>query len=1306
MIIVYIFAYLAAILMHNFVLTTVLKPVATLLTYISFKTIYSISGDFKKAYKTLTNAFLLWTIIDMIGVVGELNSYYSNMQFNVIFNIEVLLYLFVRIMILIASLQIYFELTKKYNKFQRFTDIFTILCCMISTLWIIFFAVDTSTSITSILNLDFSRIFSEIYKVIAMLILGSLLISWFHFQYYLMTIGKRFVLIGLTMMAGMDLAVSSYNPLVEALSTDVIYKVAIILIALGGVLYEKSPRRTLFIMPLNEVARMGMAWKNIAYLVTYPIMAIFFVGLRAELILFVFIFAFYLVGCLYVKQLAITGELLVAEKGQNIQLKLYSNVIEQSMLSVMITDLEGNVKYVNPYFTEVSGYTFEEIVGKNAKILKTNNNSMESYKNVEEHLTKGEKWVGEVVAKDKYGHEYQERVVISPIIDEDEKINHYVAIKENITESKKMKNMIDNQSQYIVQLSDLIPSSVFNVSTDDTFLGANAEFKRIYGVDSGLYQGMNISILPWTDTYKYEIFVLMREESVRTHAPVTRQVNRIIGSQVTPVLYCVNAYYNADGAVGGYIGMMTDISELKVKEVELQNALIRANAATEAKSLFLANMSHEIRTPMNAVIGMSYLALKTDLTKKQRDYVVKINTAASSLLGIINDILDFSKIESGKVEMESITFKLDQIISNSIELLVQTASDKNLEFIYHLSCEIPTHLIGDPLRLGQIITNLVSNAVKFTQSGEVCIDVVEETRIENQICLKFSVKDTGIGISAESQKSLFDAFTQSDSSTTREYGGTGLGLAICKKLVNMMRGDLWIESELNKGSKFNFTAWFEIDSNEVEQSEFIVKEVKNLRTLIVDDNNTSREILQEYLEYMGFKAEVAKSGEQAILMLKQRDLDEPFDLLFVDWKMPHLDGVATVKKISKMKTILNKPSVVLVTAYDKEEMIKHTKGIHVDGFLTKPVTQSCLCDAIVTIFANNVKPTDSRKIVEYNYNIARTKILLAEDNSINQQIACELLEGQGVQVDIANNGIEALEMFLNNITGYDMILMDLQMPHMDGINATKRIREVSRELPIIAMTARTMNEEKERCFSIGMNDHISKPIDPDTMFSTIAKWKNREANTYEQIDIRSELSNYSQTSPAIHGLDMKLGLMRVGGNEKLYVKLLRQFSVEQKINIQEIIRNSQHENFKQLEHNVHLLKGVAGNIGATKLFEISGIVEKMVRNRFEISEIEPFIEQLSLEFEVVSDSILENNIDENIELDSNGDSDVDIKEVVYHLMHLLEMGDIKANQYFEKQQVILKKIMHKDIFEALVSKIGKFDFDDAVRILEKLEVDN
>src|SRR5438105_4579134 len=586
---------------------------------------------------------------------------------------------------------------------------------------------------------------------------------------------------------------------------------------------------------------------------------------------------------------------------------------------------------------------------------------------------------------------------------------------------------------------------------------------------------------------------------------------------------------DANGKPTVTYGLVQDITAFKQLETELRLAMQKAEDATKAKSAFLANMSHEIRTPMNAIIGLSHLALKTPLNPKQRDYMSKVHNAGMSLLGIINDILDFSKIEADKLDIETIDFQLDEVISTVTTLTAQKAHDKGLEFLIHVAPAIPEQLLGDPFRLGQILTNFVNNAIKFTERGEIGLNIDLLERTGEKVQLKFSVRDTGIGMTREQAAKLFQPFSQADMSTTRKHGGTGLGLSISRKLAELMGGRVWLESEPGSGSTFNFTVWLDVGSA-TGTGKVVPERLAQLRVLVVDDNPVAREILQEPLSTLTARVDTVATGKEAIATVQQNDATVPYDIVFMDWRMPGMDGLQTSRHIKSDETLKHPPAIVLVTAFGREEVREEAERLQLEGFLVKPVTKSMIVDTLVNVFAHEGEAATVTANGEQAMRLRGARILLTEDNDINQQIAIELLEGTGATVTVANNGREALDLLSNGPQPppFDVVLMDLQMPEMDGYQATARLRSDSRfiALPIIAMTAHATIEERQRCLSVGMNDHISKPIDPAMLFETVARFYHLQspAPSPEATPRTGAPDKNLPEIPVIDGLDTKDGL--------------------------------------------------------------------------------------------------------------------------------------------------------------------------------------
>jgi signal transduction histidine kinase/DNA-binding response OmpR family regulator/HPt (histidine-containing phosphotransfer) domain-containing protein/HAMP domain-containing protein len=673
---------------------------------------------------------------------------------------------------------------------------------------------------------------------------------------------------------------------------------------------------------------------------------------------------------------------------------------------------------------------------------------------------------------------------------------------------------------------------------------------------------------------------------------------------------------NEDGSGLRSIGLAWDVTDTIKAERELADAKDAAEAATRAKSDFLANMSHEIRTPMNAIIGMSNLALQTELDDKQRNYIDKVNRSAETLLSIINDILDFSKIEAGKLEIECVEFGLEYVLDDIANLIGLKAEDQQVELMFNIPVDFPMALYGDPSRLTQVLVNLSNNAVKFTPAGgEVEIKAELLARQADQVELQFSVRDTGIGMSVEQQQKLFQSFTQADGSTTRKYGGTGLGLAISKNLVELMGGTIWAESKEGEGSCFYVRLSFGVQPGVSKELNSGVDQLGPLKVMVVDDNATSRLIISDMLEGFGFAVTQARSAESAIATL-ELERDAPFDVLLTDWKMPTMDGIELARKIQHSDQLLDSPDVIIVTAYGREDAISAAKDVHVAAVLAKPLTPSSLLDAILRAEGKSSaflrRDTDRKKIPELAIRqLAGSRILLVEDNEINQEMALELLRSNGLTVTLAGDGQQALEKLRE--ADFDGVLMDCQMPVMDGYTATRAIRKNKkyRELPIIAMTANVMAGDREKAIEAGMNDHIGKPINVHAMFSTMAKWISPVSAAVEAVapvDVKG-----SEPAWNLPGIDERIGLSVIQGNVALYRKLLEKFYQAQQRFVREFRQLIADGSAEQAEREAHTLKGTAGNIGATTIQALAGKLEENVRSGVPEPELEQTLEQLAVE---------------------------------------------------------------------------------------------
>jgi signal transduction histidine kinase/DNA-binding response OmpR family regulator/HPt (histidine-containing phosphotransfer) domain-containing protein len=729
---------------------------------------------------------------------------------------------------------------------------------------------------------------------------------------------------------------------------------------------------------------------------------------------------------------------------------------------------------------------------------------------------------------------------------------------------------------------------------------------------------------------------------------------------------------------------------------ELYQAKQVAEDATRAKSMFLANMSHEIRTPMNAIIGMSYLALKTGLTTRQRDYIGKIHNAGTSLLGIINDILDFSKVEAGKLNLESIPFRLEDVLDNLCALVAQKASDKGLELLFDLDPQVPAGLVGDPLRLGQILINLTNNAIKFTEQGQVSIAIQPLERVGNKVLLRFGVHDTGIGMNEEQLARLFQAFRQADGSTTRKYGGTGLGLTIAKRLVELMGGSIQVESTPGKGSAFVFNAWLEVSAVGEGYRKALPEGIRGIRVLVVDDNASAREVLADQLQALDCSVSSCASGREAITILQDADRDHPFDVALIDWMMPDMNGTETVRQIRVHNRAVR---IVMVTAFGRDEVRAQAEIAGCDAFLVKPVSQSSLLDVLLGVFGlSSGGELPAASIPKQAASLHGVHLLLAEDNETNLQIALELLQGAGATVTAVENGLVALEKLHAAEPGtFDAVLMDVQMPVLDGLEATRLLRGDPRfaDLPILAMTADALPEERERCLAAGMVDHIAKPIDPHTMYEKLLRWVHPVAPAEpvkQAVAAPPPPAAEPADLPDIAGLDHEAGLRHMAGSRELYRRLLRQFISEQADTAARLNAALDEQDYELAQRIVHTVKGVAGSIGLFDLQARAALLERAIKTRENYRQTLPALERelarvlsaLQLAFAEAPPAVV---------------ATTDGAALQEQLAELLDAGDSEALEFFQQHAPAIRALFPDGDYAGFELALHAFDF---VSALDKL----
>jgi two-component system, sensor histidine kinase and response regulator len=780
----------------------------------------------------------------------------------------------------------------------------------------------------------------------------------------------------------------------------------------------------------------------------------------------------------------------------------------------------------------------------------------------------------------------------------------------DISERVQVQQALADQLAFQGVLLDTIPNPVFYKGADTRFLGFNRAYEDTFGVRREDLIGkrvLDLDYLPEADRIAYQ-----REDAdtIASGGTVRKEMRiPFADGRMHETLYYVTGFRRADGSPGGLVGTFVDISEQKEVERALEAAKETAVEATLLKSDFLANMSHEIRTPMNAIVGMSHLALATELTPRQRDYLEKIRLSSQHLLGIINDILDFSKIEAGKLSVEATDFDLSTVLENVAVLIREKAEAKGLELLFDVAADVPQSLVGDPLRLGQILINYANNAVKFTEKGEIAIRVRLAEDSDTAVELRFEVRDTGIGMTKEQMARLFTSFSQADTSTTRKYGGTGLGLAISKRLAELMGGQVGVESTPEAGSAFWFTV--RLPKSRLRRRVLLPDpDLRGRRLLVVDDNENARTVLSGMLGAMSFAVDAVASGRAALTAITQAlAADAPYEVVFLDWQMPCLDGLETAARIRELD-LTSPPHLVIASAFGREELLKGAEEAGIEAVLLKPVTASLLFDTVMRVLGafqeeGTDRPPEPQTAMEHELAaIAGAHVLLVEDNEINQQVAEELLTGAGCRVDVAEHGEIALDMVQG--APYDLVLMDMQMPVMDGLAATIAMRKLPQlaDLPIVAMTANVMDQDRKRCQAAGMNAFLAKPIDPDALFATLAAWikPGRRRFPASAADpapqARPAPGDAEETilPEAIAGLDMAGGLSRIGGNRALYRRLLSTMRRDFPGMAKRIATDLDQGNRKDAEIAAHSVKGSAGNVGATALQQAAEALEMALRH--------------------------------------------------------------------------------------------------------------
>ncbi len=877
------------------------------------------------------------------------------------------------------------------------------------------------------------------------------------------------------------------------------------------------------------------------------------------------------------------------------------------------------------------------------------------------------------------------------------------AEEEILALNSRLERLVQERTEQLARVNEeleliieAVPVGIVRIE-QRRIVSCNRRLEEIFGYEAGgligqSMRGLYTSEADWQRVGE-EVATALRAGQLH-HDEV--QMRRRDGSLIW--VRATGRRFGGSAEAPGLLGIMEDISDERAAREALQQAKVQAEQANQAKSAFLANMSHEIRTPMNAVIGMSYMMLKTELNQRQREYLRKIQGASQHLLGIINDILDYSKIEAGKLDIEHIEFQLDKVLDDVANLISEKAAAKGLELLFDVDPQLPRQLVGDPLRLGQILVNYANNAVKFTERGEIQIQLRLRERTDEQIVLYGAVVDTGIGITPEQQAQLFQSFQQADSSTTRQFGGTGLGLAICKQLSRLMGGEVGVSSAPGLGSTFWFTVRLGIGSAQ-GRTLALSQDLAGRRVLVVDDNETARQLLGSMLGGMNLQPDTAASGAEALEMIDQAQAQgRPYEIVFLDWQMPLMNGVDVARRIHERPSD-RQPHVVLVTGYGREEVLKSAEEAGIEDVLIKPVSPSLLFEGVVRALGAPAAGAPSREghggtLVSSLPDFGGARVLLVEDNELNQEVALDILRDAGLVVQLAVNGQEALEQV--QARDFDLVLMDMQMPVMDGLEATRRIRQLPGKdrLPIVAMTANATENDRRVCLAAGMNDHVAKPIEPELLFQSLARWIQGIGRTPARAVALPE-----GVLPEIPGLDTAQGLRRVLGRRDRYLGMLRKFLDGQRDAMDRVAQALARDDLPTAQRHAHTLKSVAGNLGASALQEAAGALEQACAHAARAQL--PALQQRCAELLQPLMAALHEQLPQVEPVQGSGGYDrARYAETRAQLDGLLAEDDMESVELFQQHADLLRQGLG-DSYSALEQAMRAFDFEAALQALRQ-----
>jgi PAS domain S-box-containing protein len=1012
----------------------------------------------------------------------------------------------------------------------------------------------------------------------------------------------------------------------------------------------------------------------------------------------------------------ITNDLQQTQLALEQREKFATVIFETTPEPLMLIDSSGNIVRANTAAARSFGYRQEELTTLTVEALVPVDFRAHHPKLRDGFLAGNESrpmGIGrELRAQRADGSMFPVEVALAPLKFGEEKFVVVSVI--DITAHKMAEAAIKENERFLHTVTDSIPGLISYWNRDLHCRFANASYAEWFGKTPGQMQGIHMQDLLGEAAFNISIHHF---QGVMKGVPQNyeRTLTKQNGEKHHGYIQFIPDFDNSE--VCGFIALLTDITDLKNAQLALEssNNLLKirtqeAESASRAKGDFLANMSHEIRTPMNAVIGLSQLLEDTSLDNRQRDYVKRIRSSSKALLAILNDVLDYSKIEAGHLQIEAVDFRVEELLKNTADLFSFACSEKDIELFLELAPTVPLVLKGDPLRIGQVLHNLVGNAIKFTPHGEIHVKLDAEPVGRGGILnLKVTVRDSGIGMDTEQCARLFRAFEQADTSTTRKYGGTGLGLSICKRLVKLMGGDISVVSQSGAGSTFSFNVYVGVGTDTGSNpSKHAQHDLQALRTLVVDDQPVSLEVLQQTLKTWGCIATVTSRSTDALrLVTEAAAAGTPFELLLLDWQMPEMDGLELARRIdalAKQGVLPTTPRIIMVTAHGREQLDKARAGTRIDAILEKPVLPSQLFDAIVDLQQGKVTSLAAASANDPHWSLLTAgvqgaRILLVEDNKTNQLVAQEFLSAMGMQVELANDGQEAVDMVLKN--DFDLVLMDLQMPVMDGFDATTAIRAIDKgkELPIVAMTAAAMVKDRMATEAAGMNDHLSKPIEPEKLAHILLRWLPKRTKASVSTQLKKHKTAADEQPISLAGLDLDSAWKRLDQRWSMVRKVCLGFAEDFGDAVAQLEAFLHKEDHKAAARLVHTVKGLALNVGASDLHRVAAAFEQELKHA-QTTQRTAFEQALTHVLAAIA----------GLRQQAAGDATpstagMDATTLISQLRDLQTMLSRKQGRARkaakEIEGTLTGSALHTD-FQNVVGKVERLKFDEASELLQQL----